>query len=68
MGKAKRKARPAMPYWYWLGQDGCWFCKQKNNCNNCKPNRSFLKAFGEKKVKGRTASSTVHRTRRSDDE
>lgn len=29
------KPHPSMPYWYWLGTDGCWFCKNKNNCNNC---------------------------------
>lgn len=35
MGKAKRKPRPSMPQWYWLGQDGCWFCENRNNCNQC---------------------------------
>lgn len=43
MGKAKRKAKPSMPYWYWLGQDGCWFCKKRNNCNQCKVNRAYAK-------------------------
>lgn len=43
MGKAKRKPRPSMPDWYWLGQDGCWFCKNKNNCNQCKANRAACK-------------------------
>ena len=52
MGKAKRKPRPSMPRWFWLGQDGCWFCKNRNNCNQCKANRSYLKEFGEKKEKG----------------
>ena len=36
MGKAQRKPRPSMPLWWWRNQDGCWFCKQKNNCNQCK--------------------------------
>lgn len=47
-----RKPRPSMPYWYWLGQDGCWFCKNRNNCNQCKPNREYMKKYGRKKVKG----------------
>lgn len=55
MGKAKRKPRPSMPHWYWLGQDGCWFCKNQNNCNQCKPNREHMKKLGEKKIKGRKA-------------
>lgn len=55
MGKAKRKPRPSMPHWYWWGQDGCWFCKHENNCNQCKANRSSLKERGEKKIKGRNA-------------
>lgn len=59
MGKAKRKPRPAMPHWYWLGQDGCWFCKNRNNCNSCKPNRSYLKSCGEKKIKGQTAGTKI---------
>lgn len=52
MGRAKRKPRPSMPYWYWLGQDGCWFCKNRNNCNQCKANRSYLKKHRVKKCKG----------------
>ena len=39
MGKAKRKARPSMPHWFWLDADGCWFCRVKNNCNSCKAAR-----------------------------
>lgn len=57
MGKAKRKPRPSMPDWFWWGQDGCWFCKQRNNCNQCKANREYVKEFGEKKQKGRHASA-----------
>ncbi len=54
MGKAKRKPRPAMPRWYWLGQDGCWFCERRNNCNQCKANRSAMKERGStKRYKGR---------------
>lgn len=36
MGKPKRKPRPQPPGYFWLDVDGCWFCKNKNNCNNCK--------------------------------
>ena len=43
MGKARRKPRPSMPHWYWLGQDGCWFCKNRNNCSSCKANRIAAK-------------------------
>ena len=43
MGKAKRKPRPSMPDWYWWEQDGCWFCKNRNNCNQCKANRRASK-------------------------
>jgi len=57
MKKIRRKPRPAMPYWYWLGQDGCWFCKNAHNCNNCPTNRTYLKKYGEKKIKGQTACS-----------
>lgn len=57
MGKVKRKPRPSMPDWYWLGKDGCWCCQTPNNCSSCKTNRKYVKEFGEKKIKGRTARS-----------
>lgn len=57
MGEAKRKARPSMPKRYWHVQDGCCFCKTPNNCSQCKPNREFLKEFGVKKQKEKTAAS-----------
>lgn len=63
MGKAKRKPRPSMPRWFWLGQDGCWFCNYRNNCNACKANRSYMKEFGEKKQKGRKAGAKRTQTR-----
>ena len=43
MSKAMRKPRPSMPQWFWLGQDGCWFCNNRNNCNQCKANRESSK-------------------------
>lgn len=52
MSKAKRKPRPSMPRWYWLGQDGCWFCRNRNNCNQCKANREYVKDSFPKKYKG----------------
>lgn len=52
MGKAKRKPRPSIPDYEWLDRDGCWFCKNRNNCNQCKANRKFLKEHGAKKYKG----------------
>lgn len=45
MAKAQRKPRPSMPYWWWLGQDGCWFCKSRNNCNQCKAARESGKGW-----------------------
>lgn len=36
MGKAKRKMRPQPPWWWTLDNDNCWFCKNRNNCGNCK--------------------------------
>lgn len=47
MGKPKRKPRPSMPQWWWLGQDGCWFCKNRNNCNQCKAARLAGKSGGK---------------------
>lgn len=53
MGKPSRKPRPSMPNWYWLDQDGCWFChgKKRNNCNQCK---WLKKTSAEIKMKRRT--------------
>lgn len=36
MGKAKRKPRPSPARYYWWISDGCWDCKDRNNCNQCK--------------------------------
>lgn len=43
MSKAIRKPRPAVPRWWWLDTDGCWFCKNRNNCNSCKVISKFKK-------------------------
>ena len=53
MGTAQRKPRPSMPHWYWLGQDGCWFCHNRNNCNNCGVLSRDAKEKLPKKYKGR---------------
>lgn len=53
MGKAFRKPRPSMPHWEWIDRDNCWFCKSRNNCNQCKANRRFAKEFMPKKEKGK---------------
>lgn len=63
MGKAFRKPRPSMPHWFWYGQDGCWFCDNKSNCNQCKACRSFAKEAFIPKVKGRHSGKKT--TRRS---
>lgn len=36
MGKPFRKPRPSPPHWHWWDSDGCWWCKNRNNCNQCK--------------------------------
>ena len=48
---------------YWLKclclcdyENACDY-KQRNNCNQCKANREYVKEFGEKKQKGRHASA-----------
>lgn len=51
MGRAKRKPRPSMPRWWWLGQDGCWFCKHRNNCNQCKAARSDAKEMRKDRLR-----------------
>lgn len=47
MGKPKRKPRPAMPHWWWLDSDECWFCRNRNNCNQCKVARQSYKSGGK---------------------
>ena len=43
MGKnAERKPRPAIPKYAWFDRDGCWFCKNKKGCNNCKANKEIV--------------------------
>ncbi len=59
MSRPKHRKPPAMPYWWWLGQDGCWFCKTRNACSNCSVIKKDRKAFFGKKVKGR--HSTNHK-------
>ena len=46
-----RKPKPSMPYWYWIGQDGCWFCKDRNNCNACPSNKKSCKTKLERNPK-----------------
>lgn len=43
MGKPMRKPRPTMPLWWWWNMDGCWACKNRNNCNQCKVARRDAK-------------------------
>lgn len=48
MGKnAYRKPRPSIPNWAWYDRDGCWCCKNTNNCNSCKQNRMLMKELGK---------------------
>lgn len=57
MGKLKYRKAPEMPYWWWLGQDGCWFCKNRNACSNCSVIKKERKKYFGKKVKGRKSSN-----------
>lgn len=51
--RKKRRKPPQMPKWFWWCMDGCWCCKDRNNCNNCKEVRKYRKKFLPKKTKGR---------------
>nr|DAH81406.1 MAG TPA: antistasin family protein [Caudoviricetes sp.] len=42
-----------MPRWYWLDTDGCWFCKNKKNCNNCSIVKRYRKKYFTKKEEGK---------------
>lgn len=42
MSRKIRKPRPQPPKWAWYDLDGCWFCKNKNNCSNCKIMKSYV--------------------------
>ena len=53
MGKRKHKA-PQMPAWFWYGiVDGCWCCKNRHNCNQCKEVRKYRKQHFPPKEKSR---------------
>lgn len=50
MGKLKkRKQKPQPPKWLWEHIDGCWFCKNRSNCSNCKVMKSYV-AEQKKKI------------------
>lgn len=36
MSKKIRKAHPQPANYYWYDVDGCYACKNKNNCGNCR--------------------------------
>ena len=42
MGKAKRKVHPQPPWYFWYDVDGCWFCKKKNDSENCKVAKQYI--------------------------
>ena len=52
MGKnAKRKPRPSIPNYLLLDRDGCWFCKNRKNCNSCGVNRQDVGESKRKRIK-----------------
>lgn len=46
-----------MPHWWWAGQDGCWFCKERNACHNCSVVKKARKQFFAKKEKGKNSEN-----------
>ena len=40
-----RKPRPSVPLWVFFDLDGCWLCKNRNNCNNCKIMKEYNAEF-----------------------
>jgi hypothetical protein len=42
MGRARRKIKPSPPHHFWYDVDGCWFCKKKNACGNCKVAKRYI--------------------------
>lgn len=58
MGKIKyRKIKPSVPrYWWYAIVDGCWCCKNRNNCGNCKQ----AKIFNAEKNKKRRKKEKKH--------
>lgn len=51
--KQKFRKPPTMPHWFWYAiLDGCWCCKNRNGCNNCRQAKKYRKEFFHKKIKG----------------
>lgn len=51
MKKKHRKCKPQPPEYFWYGiTDGCWFCKNKSGCGNCKIAKSVV-AEQKRKIK-----------------
>lgn len=44
-----RKLRPSVPHWVWLELDGCWFCENRNNCNQCKLMKQYASKAREER-------------------
>ena len=41
MSKKRIKPSPEVPWYVWYDLDGCWFCKHKNGCHNCKVMKKY---------------------------
>ena len=41
MKKKIRKITPQPPRWAWYDLDNCYFCKNQNNCGNCKVMKAY---------------------------
>jgi hypothetical protein len=48
----KRKPRPQPPPWFFMDNDNCWFCRNRNRCGGCKVlKRAVNEQKGKRKEK-----------------
>jgi len=47
----KRKPIPSPPKWFYLETDNCWFCKNRNNCHNCKVLKEYTVPIKRRNLK-----------------
>lgn len=54
MSRKHKKPHPSMPTWWWNSTEPCCFCKNMNNCSQCKTARKDAKSDKRmRKSKGR---------------
>ena len=58
--KRVRRKPPTMPRWFWYSvMDGCWNCKDRNGCHNCRLVMQYRKESFPGKVKGSHTEPTL---------